>query len=105
MSIHSLVATLVLATSVVPHTAPFLCSMLSMGADAHMESCPDAVAPLPGASDHGCDMARCATPSVAPPLEAAALPAVRPIGEATRGAVVTGITATRRPPLTPPPIA
>lgn len=102
---RAVTAGLLLATSILPHAGPVVCTVVG-GSGAHpMESCPDASAPMPGAGHHGCDLARCATAPVAPPLAAQGISLLLPAATQRQVPVREGSASVPRAPLTPPPIA
>jgi hypothetical protein len=105
MTLRSLAAALLILGSAVPYTAPMLCTVLGPHHASQMESCPGQSAPMTGADHHGCDLAQCATPSIAAPLIPLRISLGLSIVDLAQPHATDDFAGDVRPPLTPPPIA
>jgi len=105
MTLRSVAAALLVLGSAVPYTAPMLCTVFGPHHASQMESCPGPSVPATGAGHAGCDLAQCATPSIAAPLIPLGISLALSMVELPQPSADDGFDGDLRPPLTPPPIA
>jgi len=105
MTLRSLAAALLILGTAVPYTAPMLCMTFGQGHLSQMASCPGDSVAVTGSGHTGCDLAQCATPSIAAPLTPLGISLALPIAELPRLSADNDFDGDLRPPPTPPPIA